>query len=96
LELEHDDPEGEKHYEQKKDEKDTGENNIGKDPFHDVIQEGVQHIAVNLRPDFFPAHILEKLIEYTCSGLLCRHPIYDRKNNSLRIAAGINLVGHGK
>jgi hypothetical protein len=96
LQLEHDDPESEKHYEQEKNEKDTGENNVGKYSFHDVIQEGIQHITVNLGPDFVPAHIFEKLIEYACSGLLCRHPIYDRKNNRLRIAAGINLAGHGK
>jgi hypothetical protein len=90
LQLEHDDSESKKHYEQKKDEKHTGENNVREHPLHDMIHKRVQDIALNLGADLVPAYILEKLIEYTRSGLLRRHPIYDRKNNGLRIAAGIN------
>jgi hypothetical protein len=41
LQLEDNDTEGEKDYEQEENKEDTGKNNIGKDPFHYMIHERI-------------------------------------------------------
>jgi hypothetical protein len=80
--MKHDDSECKQDYQEKKNEEYTGQNNIGEDPFHDVIQERINHIVIQLLSDLLFADILDDPLDETIRnmnispGLRFRH-FYD-------------------
>lgn len=80
--MKYDDAECKQNNQKKKDEEYTRQNNVGKYSFHDMIQQRINHIVIQLLSDFLFSDILNHPLDKTVwnmnisPGLRFRH-FYD-------------------